>query len=174
MRKQHGLRGSELENRINMTIDYYREDNLGLIQKIPTPITPISISNNKKQITSAYFAKKSTVDYIGVVQGVPVCFDAKEVSNDNFPLKNIHEHQFEFMKDFEKQEGVSFLLIYFKKREIVHYMSFKELSKFFKNNKYTKSSFSFEDLNKSYNIDIKNSLYVPFLKMLQKDLDKRY
>ena len=155
MRKQHGLRGSELENRINMTIDYYREDNLGLIQKIPTPITPISISNTKKQITSAYFAKKSTVDYIGVVQGVPVCFDAKEVSNDNFPLKNIHEHQF-------------------KKREIVHYMSFKELSKFFKNNKYTKSSFSFEDLNKSYNIDIKNNLYVPFLKMLQKDLDKRY
>ena len=173
MIKQHGLRGSELENRINMTIDYYREDNLGLIQKIPTPITPISISNTKKQITSAYFAKKSTVDYIGVVQGVPVCFDAKEVSTDNFPLKNIHEHQYEFMKDFEKQEGVSFLLIYFKKREIVHYMTFKELNKFYKNKKYTKSTFNFEDLNKSYNIDIKNSLYVPFLKMLQKDLDKR-
>ena len=77
------------------------------------------------------------------------------------------------MKDFEKQEGVSFLLIYFKKREIVHYMTFKELSKFYHNKKYTKSSFAFDDLNKSYNIDIKDSLYVPFLKMLQKDIDKR-
>ena len=53
-------------------------------------------------------------------------------------------------------------------------MSFKELNKFYNNKKYTKSSFCFDDLNKSYNIDIKNSLYVPFLKMLQKDIDKRY
>ena len=172
-RKKHGLRGSEFENRINITLDYYREDGLGLIQKIPTPITPISISDNKKQISLAYFAKKSTVDYIGVVQGIPVCFDAKEVSVDSFSLNNIHEHQFVFMTDFEKQDGISFLLIYFKKREIVHYMTYKELCKYYNNKKYNKKSINFSDLNKSYNIDISNSLMVPFLKMLQKDLDKR-
>ena len=38
-----GLRGSTLEDMINHTNDLYREKKLALIQKIPTPITPVSI-----------------------------------------------------------------------------------------------------------------------------------
>ena len=38
-----GLRGSTLEELINTTNERYREDGLALIQKIPTPITPINI-----------------------------------------------------------------------------------------------------------------------------------
>ena len=38
-----GLRGSTLEDLINRTNDSYREKKLALIQKIPTPITPIQI-----------------------------------------------------------------------------------------------------------------------------------
>ena len=37
--------------------------------------------------------QKSTVDYIGAVQGIPVCFDAKECAADTFSLQNIHRHQ---------------------------------------------------------------------------------
>ena len=33
-------------------------------------------------------SQKSTVDYIGVVQGVPVCFDAKECAYDTKDLEN--------------------------------------------------------------------------------------
>ena len=44
----------------------------------PTPITPIRMNKETRQITLAYFEQKSTVDYIGVIQGIPVCFDAKE------------------------------------------------------------------------------------------------
>ena len=36
-----GLRGSTLEELINRTNEQYREKGLALIQKIPTPITPI-------------------------------------------------------------------------------------------------------------------------------------
>ena len=36
-----GLRGSVLEDVINYTIEHYREAGLAVIQKIPTPITPI-------------------------------------------------------------------------------------------------------------------------------------
>ncbi len=36
-----GLRGSTLEDLINHTNESYREKGLALIQKIPTPITPI-------------------------------------------------------------------------------------------------------------------------------------
>ena len=103
-----GLRGSALEDYINRTNEKYRENHLALIQKVPTPITPIKIDKESRHITLAYFDQKSTVDYVGVVQGVPVCFDAKECNVDTFPLQNLHEHQVKFMGDFEKQDGTPF------------------------------------------------------------------
>ena len=92
-----GLRGSTLEEFINRTNERYRENHLALIQKVPTPITPIKMDKESRHITLAYFEQKSTVDYIGVVQGIPVCFDAKECQVNTFPLQNIHPHQVEFI-----------------------------------------------------------------------------
>ena len=111
-----GLRGSTLEEFINHTNTRYSEMGLALIQKIPTPITPVRIDKEHRHITLAYFDKISTVDYIGAVQGIPVCFDAKECNADTFPLQNVHEHQIHFMEKFEQQGGISFLLIYFTAR----------------------------------------------------------
>ena len=105
-----GLRGSTLEDMINKTNDKYRENGLALIQKIPTPITPIKMEPETRHITLAYFEQKSTVDYIGAVQGIPVCFDAKECAADTFPLQNVHRHQVDFMEEFERQSGIAFLL----------------------------------------------------------------
>ena len=118
-----GLRGSTLEEFINHTCELYREKNLALIQKVPTPITPVQIDQKSRHITLAYFEKKSTVDYIGAVQGIPVCFDAKECSTDTFPLQNIHEHQVAFMRDFERQQGVAFLILYFSHIDEVYYLT---------------------------------------------------
>ena len=114
-----GLRGSTLEDYINMTNEKYLANHLGLIQKIPTPITPIRMNKETKQITLAYFGQKSTVDYIGVIQGIPVCFDAKECATDTFSIHNIHEHQINFMKEFELQDGISFIILYFSTRELL-------------------------------------------------------
>ena len=50
---------------------------------------------------------------MGVVQGIPVCFDAKETAQKHLPLQNIHEHQLRFMEDFQAQRGIAFLLVYF-------------------------------------------------------------
>ena len=82
-----GLRGSTLEDMVNRTNEKYAEAGLALIQKIPTPITPIKLDKNSRQITLAFFEQKSTVDYIGAVQGIPVCFDAKECAVDTFPCR---------------------------------------------------------------------------------------
>ena len=88
IKPKHGLRGSDFENRINTTIEYYRDKKLALIQKIPTPITPVKLGEKKGQISLAFFDKQSTVDYIGVVQEIPVCFDAKETQFENrIPLQ---------------------------------------------------------------------------------------
>lgn len=44
-----GLRGSALEEMINRTNEKYLEQKLGLIQKIPTPITPVKINEETRQ-----------------------------------------------------------------------------------------------------------------------------
>ena len=82
-----GLRGSTLEEFINRTNEKYLDSGLALIQKVPTPITPIRIDKETRHITLAYFDQKSTVDYIGAVQGIPVCFDAKECMPIRFRFK---------------------------------------------------------------------------------------
>ena len=127
-----GLRGSFLEELVNMTNEKYQTQNLALVQKIPTPIKPINIDQETRHITLAYFEQKSTVDYIGVVQGIPICFDAKECIEDRFPLSNVHEHQMKFMEQFESQDGIAFLLIYFKNREKYMYLRFQKLLEFWK------------------------------------------
>ena len=60
-----GLRGSTLEELVNLTNELYTEKNLALMQKIPTPITPVKIDSESGQIKLAYFEKDSTVDYRG-------------------------------------------------------------------------------------------------------------
>ena len=97
-----GLRGSMLEEALNMTNEQYRKEH--------------------RHITLAYFEQKSTVDYIGNVQGVPICFDAKECAGERFALQNIHEHQMEYMQDFERQDGIAFLIVYFKEAGVYYYV----------------------------------------------------
>ncbi|MBO7386731.1 MAG: Holliday junction resolvase RecU [Lachnospiraceae bacterium] len=169
-----GLRGSTLEEMINRTIDKYKEKELALIQKVPTPITPIKIEPSTRHITLAYFDQKSTVDYIGVVQGVPVCFDAKECAVDTFALQNIHPHQFDFMERFEKQNGVAFLIIYYSHKDLLYYLPFKDLKKFWERKEEGgRKSFRFEELDEKWIIDSKSGVLVPFLDSLKIDLESR-
>ena len=169
-----GLRGSTFEEMLNMTNEQYRKEGLALIQKIPTPITPINIEKETRHITLAYFDQKSTVDYIGVVQGVPVCFDAKECNTDTFPLANIHAHQVEFMRNFEKQDGVAFILISFTKRNEFYYMRFEELLKFW--NRMAeggRKSFRYDELDVEFFLKETPGVFIPYLEALQKDLEQR-
>lgn len=169
-----GLRGSTLEEFLNRTNEKYLEQGLALIQKIPTPITPVKINKEHRHITLAYFDQRSTVDYIGVVQGVPVCFDAKECHTDTFPLQNLHPHQVSFMKEFEKQEGVAFLIIYFSARNELYYMPFLEIQKFWERAQNGgRKSIRYEELNIMYFMELKQGCYVPYLEALQMDLQQR-
>lgn len=168
-----GLRGSTLEEMINLTIEKYRESHLALIQKIPTPIKPVRIDQESRHITLAYFDQKSTVDYIGVVQGVPVCFDAKECQEDTIPLANIHEHQLSFMREFERQQGIAFFILHLTQKDEIYYLPFADAERFWKRAKEGgRKSFTYGEIDKSYRISGKNGL-VHFLEPLQKDLLER-
>lgn len=169
-----GLRGSTLEDLINRTNEKYQENGLALIQKVPTPITPIRIDKDEHHITLAYFDQKSTVDYIGVVQGLPVCFDAKECAADTFALANIHEHQVTFMENFEKQGGVAFFLLFFSHKNQFYYLPYAHLRYFWDRAKEGgRKSFRYDELNPEYFLPKKQGILVPYLDMIQKDLDTR-
>ena len=169
-----GLRGSTLEEFINHTNERYTEMGLALIQKIPTPITPVKIDQESRHITLAYFDKISTVDYIGAVQGIPVCFDAKECRVDTFPLQNVHEHQMNFMDKFEKQGGIAFLLIYYSTRDELYYMRYEEIRRFWdRGENGGRKSFRYEELDPGWFMKLKQGYFVPYLDLIQKDLDCR-
>ena len=125
-------------------------------------------------ITLAYFDQKSTVDYIGSVQGIPVCFDAKECAKDTFSLQNIHEHQVQFMEEFELQDGVAFFLIYYTHKDMFYYLPFRNLKIFWDRAVGGgRKSFRMDELDMSYVLPKKSGLLVPYLDMLQKDLSER-
>ena len=158
-----GLRGSTLEDMVNRTNEKYAEAGLALIQKIPTPITPIKMDKNK-----------STVDYIGAVQGIPVCFDAKECAVDTFSLQNIHPHQVEFMRQFEKQGGIAFFLIFYSHKDLLYYLPYEMLRFFWdRAQKGGRKSFRFEELNPEYVLPKHQGILVPYLDILKKDLEDR-
>ena len=168
-----GLRGSTLEDLINRTNERYDELDLALIQKIPTPITPVQIDKERRHITLAYFDKISTVDYIGSVQGIPVCFDAKECSADTFRFKismNIRCGLWKNMKyragflfsSFITVQGIFFIICVF---EIVRFNERREQG--------GRKSFRLEELDERYFMHLKNNCFVPYLDFIQKDLDER-
>lgn len=168
-----GLRGSSLEELINLTNERYRAGRLALIQKIPTPIKPVKMDTAHRQITLAYFEQKSTVDYIGAVQGIPVCFDAKECRTQTFPIQNIHEHQIVFMEDFERQGGIAFLIIHFTSAGKYYYLRFSRLVEFW-NRAKTGHQKSFKMSEMEDEFEIKNSgVCLHYLEAVQKDLDRR-
>ena len=159
-----GLRGSAFEEMVDMTNQLYAQRGLAIIQKVPTPITPIEVDNKARTITSAYFEKKSTVDFIGVAQGLALCFDAKETRQLNLPLKNIHSHQVDFMESFRKQGGVSFLLVHFHTKGEIFLLPGEDLAiRHASAQKDGRKSIPYKDFNPEYKVPNKNGFPVHYL-----------
>jgi recombination protein U len=159
---------------INHTNERYRQSGLALIQKIPTPIKPITIDQETRHITLAYFDQKSTVDYIGVIQSIPVCFDAKECMVDTVPLHNIHPHQIEFMAEFEKQGGLSFILLGFTKRNEYYYVPFADIKRFWDRKEAGgRKSFTYDEVDKTYRIRTERDILLHYLEQVNLDIQSR-
>ena len=119
---KHGNRGMDLEEDINLSNDYYRNNSLCLITKRPTPINVVKVDYSKGAIiTNAYFEKQSTTDYNGVYKGKYIDFEAKStIKTSSFPLSNISVHQIEHLKNVLKHQGIAFFIIEFAKLEEVY------------------------------------------------------
>lgn len=111
-------RGMSLEEDINITNEYYRDKNVAIIHKKPTPIKVVKVDYPKRSsavIKEAYFSLPSTTDYNGIYKGKYIDFEAKETKNKtSFPLNNIHKHQINHIANVINHGGISFLIIRFK------------------------------------------------------------
>ncbi len=110
----YGSRGMHLESLIDSANLYYKNNDIAVIYKKPTPVSikNINYTNNNKFETTGYLKSKSTLDYVGIYKGKYIDFDAKSTkSKTSFPLSNIHLHQINHIKDIIKHGGISFLII---------------------------------------------------------------
>lgn len=114
------------------------------------------------------------MDYIGTVQGIPVCFDAKECAVKTFPLQNVHPHQVQFMKEFEEQGGIAFLILHFTAMDEIYYLPFRELYAYWNRMEAGgRKSFTYDEIDKSWKIGHHRDILVHYLELIQKDLDWR-
>lgn len=113
----YGNRGMSLEEDLNISNEYYRNENIAIIYKKPTPITINKVdypSRKEAVIKEAHFKIPSTTDYNGIYKGKYIDFEAKETnSKTSFPLSNIHDHQIEHLKKITEHGGIGFLIVRF-------------------------------------------------------------
>lgn len=146
-----------MEELINITNAYYKEHNIALIYKRPTPIKVAAINKETKEITKAYFEKHSTTDYYGVYKGRYIDFEAKSTNlTRSFPIKNIHTYQISHLIDVHQMGGISFLIIAFNSLNRIFLLFIEDYLNFRKRNKRASIPLSyFEKVGHELSIDIK-------------------
>ena len=109
-------RGKYLEDWIEQANQVYNFRGQAVIHKIPTPW---KVQRNYQpytkqyEINRAFPEKKSTVDFGGTAARFSVWFDVKSIKHErHFPLRNIHDHQREYLRQVHEQGGKAFILIH--------------------------------------------------------------
>jgi recombination protein U len=171
--KSRGLRGDALEDLIIATNEFYKKQGLGRIDKINTPIKVIELGKDG-MITKAFFEKKSTVDFTGVIQGIAVAFDAKETNLKSIPISNIHQHQIEYMKDITDQKGLAFIIIHFKFCDEYFLTPFEVIYKYYNESmKGKRKSIPYKNLDPRYKINRTRNGIIDYISVLNTYLDDK-
>ncbi|WLR43701.1 Holliday junction resolvase RecU [Bacillus carboniphilus] len=131
---RYSNRGMSLEEDINLTNQYYLQENIAVIHKKPTPVQIVDVhypQRSRAVIKEAYFKQASTTDYNGVYKGKYIDFEAKETKNKtSFPLQNIHQHQINHMESVVNHNGIAFMIIQFTSLEEVYFLPAIEIFPF--------------------------------------------
>ena len=130
-------RGMDFEAEINESNAYYREKDLCVMHKRPTPIKIVKVDYSKgATIKEAYFETQSTTDYNGVYKGHYVDFEAKECrSKTSFPLHNVPPQQIDHLKAVIRHGGIAFFLIRFALLDATYFLPASYLIAFLKSGK---------------------------------------
>ena len=143
----YGNRGMNLEEDLNVSNEYYLENDIAVIYKKPTPITINQVDYPNRRdavITKAKFKTPSTTDYNGIYKGKYIDFEAKETANKtSFPLANIHAHQIEHLRRIVKHGGIGFIIVYFSSLNRLFLLMANDLFSYLDNNERKSIPLSF-------------------------------
>ena len=164
-------RGMDFENDINLSLEYYRNKDVALIYKRPTPINIVKVDYSKgAKIVDAYFEEQSTTDYNGIYKGKYIDFEAKNTkSKTSIPLSNITKHQVEHLKKVKIHGGITFFLISFQSLDEVYLIDGDYVVDFYEH--HDRNSIPYSDV-KEKGILIEKG-YTPRLKIIEA-IDKAY
>lgn len=113
-----GNRGMAFEKLINLANEMYQREGVALINKRPTPVKVLKSKNGR--VLNGFYEAKSTVDYDGVYKGRAIAFEAKSTENTTrFDLKNIAQHQLDYLDKADKMGAICFFLIEFTRDQAV-------------------------------------------------------
>lgn len=164
-------RGKKLETLIERTNLYYEKNKVSRVDKCPTPIAVVEVAEGGK-ITSAYYEKKSTVDFYGIAQGYFLAFDAKQTSAKSLSLKNIHNHQIDYMRIVTEQGGLAFIIVEFTKLEKFYLLPFEIVEDYYLNQKKGgRSSIPHSEFEKFFEIKLKNETLLLYLNAVNDYID---
>ncbi len=130
-----GNRGMDFENEINDSNEYYKEKDIALITKRPTPINIVKVDYSRgAKITEAFFETQSTTDYNGIYKSRYLDFEAKSTHNKtSFPLSNIALQQIEHLEGVIRHGGIAFFLIQLVNYEEVYLLDARYICDFYHN-----------------------------------------
>lgn len=78
------------------------------------------------------------------------------------------------MDAFEKQNGVSFIILYYTEKNEAYYIPFKDIKRFYERAENGgRKSFRYDEINKNYLINQNKGVPIHFLEMLNMDLNER-
>lgn len=167
---EYGNRGMDFENAVNISNGFYRDQDLAIIYKRPTPIHIVKVDYDHVRIKEAYFEKQSTTDYNGVYRGKYIDFECKETKvKSSLTLYNISSHQIKHLEAVKRHGGIAFFLVYFISLNEIYLIDAKYIIDIYY--KKEKKSISLKEI-KEYGVLVEQG-YLPRIKYLDA-IDKAY
>lgn len=123
----HANLGMQLEHEIEASNRSYMLKGIAIVQKVATPFKPIR--DKQGNFSKLIPEKKSTVDFIGCLNGRGLAFDAKETNRPSLSLANVHDHQTHYLMRYRDCGGYAFLLVRFVKQHETFILPIKEFVK---------------------------------------------
>ena len=148
--------GSFLENVINMSINFFLEENIAYFWK------------KKGFLVNQTFLNQSGVDYFGLYKKKFIALEAKSCKSNFFYFKNISKFQIKELNQIIKFNGFCFLVIYCFELNKYYCFNFKIISQLIKTKK-TKM-----DLKKyqQFLIFIRKPFYLDFLTIINDSINQ--
>lgn len=121
------MSGKNLEERVKISCRYYQERGIALIHKIPTPWN-VKYDKKYNRVLHAHPEEKSSVDFEGVWHGRSIAIECKSTrERKRFDLKNVKDHQMDYLRQHQDLGGLSFFLVEFAKFGEVYLIWFDDM-----------------------------------------------